>query len=54
MEAPATEEDVASAKGVIVMDHRRNNRVEYAGLAILLHLTGWLDQGITLASGVGA
>ena len=54
MEAPATAAVVASAKGVIVMDHLRNNRLEYVGLALLLHLMGWLDQGITLASGVCA
>jgi len=54
MEAPAAEAVVTTAKGVILMDHIKNNRVEYIGLAIILHLMGWLDQGLTLASGVCA
>ena len=54
MDAAATEAAVTAAKGVVIMDHLRNNRIEYIGLAILAHLLGWTQTGMEYATGVCA
>ena len=55
MEASAaTEATVTVAKSVVVMDHIKNNRVEYLVLAVLAHILGWTQQGMEYASGVCA
>jgi hypothetical protein len=45
---------VAASKAVIVMDHIKNNRVEYLVLAVLAHILGWTQTGMEYASGVCA
>lgn len=45
---------VTTSKAVIVMDHIKNNRIEYLGLLILSHLLGWLDIATSRLQGVCA
>jgi hypothetical protein len=49
-----TDAVVTSSKAVIVMDHIKNNRIEYLGLLILSHLLGWLDIATSHVQGVCA
>jgi hypothetical protein len=48
----ATDAVVPVAKSVVVMDHIKNNRIEYLLLAGLAHLMGWLDQASSMAAGM--
>lgn len=48
----AAEVAITTSKAVVVMDHIKNNRIEYLVLAVLAHLIGWTDQAITYASGM--
>jgi hypothetical protein len=50
----ATDAVVTASKAVIVMDHIKNNRVEYLVLAVLAHILGWTQTGMEYASGVCA
>ena len=55
--SPATAETAAevaitTSKAVVIMDHIKNNRIEYLILAVLAHLIGWTDEAITYASGM--
>ena len=43
---------VTASKAVVVMDHIKNNRVEYLVLAVLAHLLGWTNEGITYVQGM--
>jgi len=51
-EAAAVDTAVAASKAVVVLDHLRNNRIEYIGLAIIAHLMGWMDVVIANAPAV--
>ena len=48
----ATAAAVTASKAVVVMDHIKNNRVEYLVLAVLAHLLGWTNEGITYVQGM--
>lgn len=43
---------VTASKAVVVMDHIKNNRVEYLVLAVLAHLIGWTNEGIQYVQGM--
>lgn len=49
-----TEAAVTASKAVVIMDHVKNNRIEYLVLAVLAHLMGWTQTGLQYASGVCA
>lgn len=48
----AAEVAITTSKAVVIMDHIKNNRIEYLVLAVLAHLIGWTDQAVTYASGM--
>ena len=48
----ASEAVVPVARSVVVMDHIKNNRIEYLLLAGLAHLMGWLDNVQQAAAGM--
>lgn len=57
MVAPATTEAVAevavqASKAVVVMDHIKNNRIEYLVLAVLAHMIGWTEQATQYVGGM--
>ncbi len=54
MPAPTVEQAVAVSKFVIVMDHIRNNRIEYLILLLLSHMVGLTSKAAEHASGVCA
>lgn len=43
---------VATSKVVLVLDHLKNNRLEYIGLAILAHLAGLTSQATDYVGGM--
>lgn len=45
---------VAVSKGVVVMDHIKNNRIEYLVLMAIGTMMGWTQEAMSLASGVCA
>lgn len=54
---PATADTAAQAaitasKAVVVMDHIKNNRIEYLVLAVLAHMIGWTSEAQTYVSGM--
>jgi len=51
MQAP-TEAAVALGKGAVVMNHLRNNRIEYLVLVLFSHVLGLTDLALSRASGV--
>ena len=48
----ASDAVVPVARSVVVMDHIKNNRIEYILLAGLAHLLGWLDNVQQAAAGM--
>lgn len=55
--SPATAETAAevaitTSKAVVVMDHIKNNRIEYLVLAVLAHLVGWTTEATTYVQGM--
>lgn len=48
----ATDAIVPAAKTVVLMEHIKNNRIEYLLLAGLAHLMGWLDNVQQAAAGM--
>jgi hypothetical protein len=56
---PATTEQVAevavtTSKMVVVMDHIKNNRIEYLVLMAIGTMMGWTNEALTYAQGVCA
>jgi hypothetical protein len=56
---PATTEQVAevaltTSKIVVVMDHIKNNRIEYLVLMAIGTMLGWTTEAVTYAQGVCA
>jgi hypothetical protein len=49
-----TEAAITASKAVVIMDHIKNNRIEYLLLAGLAHLLGWLNEFQRVAAGVCA
>lgn len=54
---PATAESAAevavqASKAVVVMDHIKNNRIEYLVLAVLAHMIGWTEQATQYVGGM--
>lgn len=45
---------VTTAKGVVVMDHIKNNRIEYLLLMAVGTMLGWTQEAVTYATGVCA
>lgn len=45
---------VTASKAVLILDHLKNNRIEYLILAVLAHLIGWTSQAQSYVSGVCA
>lgn len=43
---------ITASKAVVVMDHIKNNRVEYLVLAVLAHMIGWTSQGVQYVQGM--
>lgn len=43
---------VTASKAVVVMDHIKNNRIEYLVLAVLAHLIGWTSEGVQYVQGM--
>ena len=43
---------ITASKAVVVMDHIKNNRIEYLVLAVLAHLIGWTNEGIQYVQGM--
>lgn len=48
----ATETAVAATKGVAMMNHLKNNRIEYLVLVLFSHVLGLTDLALSKASGV--
>jgi hypothetical protein len=49
---PTAESAVAVSKVVLILDHIKNNRLEYIGLAILGHLAGLTSQATEYVGGM--
>lgn len=45
---------VASAKALVILDHLKNNRLEYLLLVAIGTVLGWTQQALTYAQGVCA
>lgn len=43
---------ITTSKAVVVMDHIKNNRIEYLVLAVLAHMIGWTSEAQTYISGM--
>jgi hypothetical protein len=48
----AAEAAITASKAVVVMDHIKNNRIEYLVLAVLAHLVGWTTEATTYVQGM--
>ena len=48
----AAEVAITTSKAVVVMDHIKNNRIEYLVLAVLAHMIGWTSEAQTYISGM--
>jgi hypothetical protein len=48
-----TEDTIVNAsRAVVILDHLRNNRIEYLLLAAIGTVLGWTQQGIAYVQGV--
>ena len=52
MDATCTETAVAVTKGAMMMNHLKNNRIEYLVLVLFSHVLGLTDLAFSKASGV--
>lgn len=43
---------ITASKAVVLMDHVKNNRVEYLVLAVLAHMIGWTSEGVQYVQGM--
>lgn len=50
----ATDAAVKTAKAVVVLDHLKNNRLEYLLLVAIGSVLGWTQQAMTHLQGVCA
>lgn len=50
----AAEVAVTTSKAVVVMDHIKNNRIEYLVLMAIGTMMGWTNEALTYAQGVCA
>lgn len=50
----ATDAAVKTAKAVVVLDHLKNNRLEYLLLVAIGSVMGWTQQAMTHLQGVCA
>lgn len=48
----AAEVAITTSKAVVVMDHIKNNRIEYLVLAVLAHMIGWTSEAQTYLVGM--
>lgn len=48
----AAEVAITTSKAVVVMDHIKNNRIEYLVLAVLAHMIGWTQEAQTYVAGM--
>lgn len=48
----AAEVAITTSKAVVVMDHIKNNRIEYLVLAVLAHMIGWTSEAQTYLTGM--
>ena len=49
---PATETALTIGKGTMMLNHLKNNRIEYLVLVLFSHVLGLTDLALTKASGV--
>lgn len=54
MESAAAETVVTVSKAVVVLDHLKNNRLEYLLLVAIGTVLGWTQEAMTYAQGVCA
>ncbi len=52
MDPVSTETAVTLGKGAVMMNHLKNNRIEYLVLVLFSHVLGLTDLALTKASGV--
>lgn len=45
---------VTASKAVVVMDHIKNNRIEYLVLLAISTVLGWTNEAVTYAQGMCA
>lgn len=50
----AAEVAITTSKAVVVMDHIKNNRIEYLVLMAIGTMMGWTNEALTYAQGVCA
>ena len=48
----AAEVAITTSKAVVLMDHIKNNRIEYLVLAVLAHMIGWTSEAQTYVAGM--
>jgi hypothetical protein len=49
-----TEAIVTTSKAVVILDHLKNNRIEYLVLVAIGTLLGWTQEAVQYAQGVCA
>lgn len=54
MESAAAETAVTVSKAVVILDHLKNNRIEYLVLLAIGTMMGWTSEAMTYAQGVCA
>lgn len=52
METTCTETAITLGKGAMMLNHLKNNRIEYLVLVLFSHVLGLTDLAINKASGV--
>lgn len=52
VDATCTEAAIATTKGAMMMNHLKNNRIEYLVLVLFSHVLGLTDLALSKASGV--